>query len=62
MIAHQIHEPRASVPRGGAEVRPHTDADTQQQARRLNFIKANRLSPSEAGDLPVGFDPGPEFD
>lgn len=31
-------------------------------ARRLNWIRLQRLSQLEAAELPEGFDPGPEFD
>lgn len=30
--------------------------------RRLNWIRIQRLSPLEASELPLDFDPGPEFD
>lgn len=33
-----------------------------QERRRLNFIRIERLSQSEAADLPSTFDPGMEFD
>lgn len=33
-----------------------------QQRRRLNFIRAERLSASEAGDIPYDFDPGLEYE
>lgn len=32
------------------------------ELRRARWIRAQRLSPSEAADLPADFDPGPEFD
>ena len=32
------------------------------ELRRARWIRAQRLSPAEAVDLPPSFDPGPEFD
>ncbi len=32
------------------------------ELRRACWIRAQRLSPIEAADLPASFDPGPEFD
>lgn len=65
MIARPIEQPRApqaDEQRGLAEMLLATAPITLQQMRRLNFIKANRLSPIEANDIPTSFDPGPEFD
>lgn len=41
---------------------PQAEIDTVQEARRMNFIKTNRLSRREAAEIPATFDPGPEFD
>lgn len=37
-------------------------AMTQQQRRRLAFIRAQRLSLEEAPYIPPDFDPGPAYD
>lgn len=42
-----------------AEALAHLDP---QQRRRLEFIRAERLSASEAADLPGDFDPGLEYE
>lgn len=41
---------------------PRVRKPTKQQRRRLNFIRAERLSYLEAADIPGSFDPGPEYD
>lgn len=41
---------------------PQAEVDAVQEARRMNFIKTNRLSRREAAEIPATFDPGPEFD
>ncbi len=44
------------------EIRAALRKMTAQERRRLNFIRAERLSPSEAQDIPGDFDPGLEYE
>lgn len=42
---------------------PMTDpGELMRQIRRRNFARAQRLSPSEVAEMPVDYDPGPEYD
>lgn len=41
---------------------PPLPAPSPLDARRLNWIRLQRLSPAEVAELPEDFDPGPEFD
>lgn len=44
------------------ESRQGTDYLTPQQRRRLNFIRLERLSASEAMEIAADFDPGLEYE
>lgn len=48
-------------PAAAPDVADYSDQASQQR-RRLNFIRAERLSLSESREIPGDFDPGPEYD